>query len=419
MDDSGFTIGDQHLTKLDESPNVSHGSTASRADHADLPTGIVPSISRALDPLSNLSQSLLRYYHIPSFSHEPYASSSVTSNPTTRLPTLKPRKFPLVDFLEAYLFKYFIDEVAPWLDIADPDRYFELVVPIIARSNPPLLCAVLALAARHLLVAPPGPEPTGRRSYKDAVRARVTKLSVIELVLECLPSLCTYDASPEDERPGLLTALVLLRQVELIDRDCGPADRCFGSASSSAGNADTFLPVFNVVVQGPDFQRILRRSGLAQAAYMLALRQEMYYSMASGQPPAIALAGCPPFHPFAYEMTVNMIKVLGACWCNERAGRAPAEVLGEMMFLPRIWSRRLSFTDQLMQRQRDLKEDILLGIRPIFEHRAGLADDAIPTLWYASKTEVYLVQLSKMALAILINSRPNSYVSMGPIVHTR
>jgi hypothetical protein len=59
-----------------------------------------------------------------------------------------------------------------------------------------------------------------------------------------------------------------------------------------------------------------------------------------------------------------------------------------------------------MQRQRDLKDDILLGIRPIFEHRASLADDGIPTLWYASKTEVYLVQLSKIALAILVNSRP-------------
>ncbi|KAK2041986.1 C6 zinc finger domain-containing protein [Colletotrichum somersetense] len=46
--------------------------------------------------------------------------------------------------------KNYVGEVAPWLDMFDSDRAFGIQVPVLARSSPALLYAVLALSARQM-----------------------------------------------------------------------------------------------------------------------------------------------------------------------------------------------------------------------------------------------------------------------------
>ncbi|TLD15272.1 hypothetical protein PspLS_10731 [Pyricularia sp. CBS 133598] len=48
-----------------------------------------------------------------------------------------------------YLANY-ISEIAPWLDMFDSQRAFGIQVPLLARSTPALMYAMLALSARHL-----------------------------------------------------------------------------------------------------------------------------------------------------------------------------------------------------------------------------------------------------------------------------
>lgn len=47
-------------------------------------------------------------------------------------------------------FANYMSEIAPWLDMFDSQRAFGIQVPVLARSTPALMYAVLALSARHL-----------------------------------------------------------------------------------------------------------------------------------------------------------------------------------------------------------------------------------------------------------------------------
>jgi hypothetical protein len=46
--------------------------------------------------------------------------------------------------------RYYIENIAPFLDLCDLKRHFALVVPHRAASCPPLLNAIFAASARHL-----------------------------------------------------------------------------------------------------------------------------------------------------------------------------------------------------------------------------------------------------------------------------
>ncbi|GAB1313774.1 Transcription factor domain-containing protein [Madurella fahalii] len=70
-------------------------------------------------------------------------------SPTDRFMMSAP-KWPLSDRGEAYLLRHFVEKLAVWLDLCDPNRSFEYIVPQRARSNPILLNAIFALSARHL-----------------------------------------------------------------------------------------------------------------------------------------------------------------------------------------------------------------------------------------------------------------------------
>lgn len=51
---------------------------------------------------------------------------------------------------EYVLWQNYIDELSPWLDKFDNTRHFELVLPVLAKSNPHLRYSILALSARQM-----------------------------------------------------------------------------------------------------------------------------------------------------------------------------------------------------------------------------------------------------------------------------
>ncbi|KAL7811180.1 hypothetical protein V8C44DRAFT_100979 [Trichoderma aethiopicum] len=46
--------------------------------------------------------------------------------------------------------KNYISQVAPWLDMFDSSRAFQMQVPLLAQTSPALLCAILAISARQM-----------------------------------------------------------------------------------------------------------------------------------------------------------------------------------------------------------------------------------------------------------------------------
>ena len=128
-----------------------------------------------------------------------------------------------------------------------------------------------------------------------------------------------FDDSLEDEElESIIVVAVLLRQVEQLDRDSNPADRCLQSShrlvTENSSGADTFLPVINGILQSSHFRALFQHSGLVQAAYLLVLRQEMYYSMASRRCPTITSSKCSPDTSFIHEVTLHVIQVLQLFW---------------------------------------------------------------------------------------------------------
>ncbi|RFU25259.1 hypothetical protein B7463_g11080, partial [Scytalidium lignicola] len=57
---------------------------------------------------------------------------------------------PLSDPEDARLFQHYVDNLASWLDLNDPERYFTTFVPHFALRCPMLLSAILSFSASHL-----------------------------------------------------------------------------------------------------------------------------------------------------------------------------------------------------------------------------------------------------------------------------
>lgn len=215
------------------------------------------------------------------------------------------------------------------------------------------------------------------------------------------------DSLENDELESIIVTAVLLRQIEQLDRDSNPSERCLQPSQRLAPGfppgIDTFLPVINGILQSTHFRKLFQQSGLVQAAYLMVLRQEMYYSMASRRCPTITSTKCTPDTSFIHEVTLHVIQVLQLFWsepletewgksCVEsRCGRGSEKSLA--LIAP---------IDRLLRQQDQLENHTLLGIQPIYQQNAGPgSEEALPTIWYSSKTEVYCIQLAKMARAML------------------
>ncbi|WYZ38211.1 hypothetical protein EsH8_III_000125 [Colletotrichum jinshuiense] len=152
--------------------------------------------------------------------------------------------WPLRDRQEAFLYRYFVDKLAPLFDMCDSDRHFAKVVPKRAVYCPTLLNAMFSAAAKRL----------NRTIGVDAVIAdRYHQRCLRSLI----PALSSSTAVVDD---NLLAAVVILRFTEEVD---------IGSMNLESHLMGTRI-LLAAQENAADF------SSLRLSAFWLALRQEIY-----------------------------------------------------------------------------------------------------------------------------------------------
>ncbi|RMD42973.1 hypothetical protein DV735_g2162, partial [Chaetothyriales sp. CBS 134920] len=118
----------------------------------------------------------------------------------------------------ACLMRYFIQQLAPWFDVGDPERTFALTVPQRARRCPPLLNAIFTAAARHLAAKPAYKNKNNVIVYQNTELPSLTVNTAIyyhQACIEYLKKLGKDEVSIQDE--NLLAAAIILRYFEELD----------------------------------------------------------------------------------------------------------------------------------------------------------------------------------------------------------
>ncbi|OOQ88204.1 Zn(II)2Cys6 transcription factor [Penicillium brasilianum] len=158
---------------------------------------------------------------------------------------------PALSLREASLMRHFIQRIAPWADVCDPQCHFSTEVPRRALQVPMLLKAVMALAARH-----------------DAILNNQSDWEASAYHGHCLELLIPALDWPEqtyDE--NLLVTVVLLRIYEELENTTDPQFHLLGSNR-----------LINLM------SRSASSGGLAEAVSWQFLRQAIYASVVQYQP---------------------------------------------------------------------------------------------------------------------------------------
>jgi hypothetical protein len=270
--------------------------------------------------------------------------------------------------LEVILLRYFIDELARWFDICDPERHFASIVPHRARWCPPLKNAILAASARHL-TRKQKPGPGHVYKYDGEILPELNDETALHYHSECIKDLLTRSMDPEQVRDAtLLTAAIILRFYEEIDAplrddDCDselflrvmtvfidaqiPSVLLVPHSSPvitgpKVGPAELNVVAVTVstpqIIQPPVAPSVLgasgsqrppsgwRAEGLCQAAYWVAFRQEIHSAFLKQRAINLDLSRCEAFRNFspaedtvwADRLIIFCADVLEFCYGNTK-----------------------------------------------------------------------------------------------------
>lgn len=208
---------------------------------------------------------------------------------------------PTIDHprLAAILLRYFTDEVAARFDLCDPERHFTQVVPHRARSCSPLQHAILTTAARHLIRLQRYRNAAGIVEWQGHPLPELTETVALAYHTACIKDLLALSMDPDQiHNDNLLAAAIILRTDEEMDAPLreNPEDQ------------EVFLRMLNVYISaqvphalphgfGPDDQT---GTGLRQAAFWVALRQEVFTSFMKQRPLTFPLAHCDAFRSLSF-----------------------------------------------------------------------------------------------------------------------
>lgn len=213
-------------------------------------------------------------------------------------------------------------------DLCDEDRHFQLVVPVRAQQHPHLLDAIFAVAVRHLSRLPRYKTgPRGAIVYHGQPLPGLDEHAAVEYMLRCIPALRQFDdahAADDEYRDSIIATAVILRQLEEIDHDedasvygggdaDGPDDNSYdygGGGGGGEGDGDdeasrhrrrssavagpdrrsvNFLAIIDAVLRSLPSLGVFRQRSLMQAAYWMALRQEIFNSFTRREAPRLML----------------------------------------------------------------------------------------------------------------------------------
>ncbi|POR32204.1 Uncharacterized protein TPAR_07581 [Tolypocladium paradoxum] len=311
----------------------------------------------------------------------PHESPSI---PTSRVPVPQPlddgrRRFPLQNVQEACLLRYFIEEISHWFDLCDENRHFQLVVPVRAQKHPHLLDAIFAVAARHLSRLPQYKTAQGIL-YHGQLLPDLHEHAAVEYMLKCIPALRQFHDVQDDEyRDSIITTAVILRQLEEIDHEDDAPEHPMEKPVN-------FLAIIDAVLRSLPSQAVFGQRSLMQAAYWMALRQEIFNSFTRREAPQLML---PPefWHSAsrANKVVMHLVQISKWHWGDGSEQE---------------WMR-------LMKQQEHVEQDVLVPFQPIYQKPADKTKGEIfPTIWYGSNIEVTSVQLGLIAKSVLVAEKP-------------
>ena len=190
-------------------------------------------------------------------------------------------------------------------DLCDEDRHFQLVVPVLARQHPHLLDAIFAVAARHLSRLPQYKTgPRGAILYHGQALPHLDEHAAVEYMLRCIPALRQFDdarAADADYRDSIIATAVILRQLEEIDHEADDGGASGGGDGGGGGGARehqqrqqrqrpvNFLAIIDAVLRSLPSRDAFRQRSVMQAAYWMALRQEIFNSFTRREAPQLML----------------------------------------------------------------------------------------------------------------------------------
>lgn len=284
--------------------------------------------------------------------------------------------------------RYWIEEISHWFDLCDESRHFHLVVPTVARHHPHLLNAVFAVAARHLSRLPQYKTQHGIL-YHGQFLPHLDEHSAVEYMLQCMPALRQFhDVRDDDCRDSIVATAVILRQLEEIDHEDDHI-QLYGQTAgvpSGAGKKVNFLAIIDAVLRSTPSQSVFGRRSLMQAAYWMALRQEIYHSFTHMEAPKLILPA-EFWHSAspANKTVMHLAEVAKWKWADSSSVE---------------WAR-------LVEQQDYVEKNILADIRPIYKKPADKTRGEIfPTVWYRSNIEVTTMQFSLLAKSVLVAENP-------------
>ncbi|KAE8407526.1 hypothetical protein BDV37DRAFT_279695 [Aspergillus pseudonomiae] len=361
------------LQYIDETPNFTESS----------PTETSFQSPKALD--SNV--------HAQSLS--PLNSEESPSTPfgvlSTRLLDPPHLPWPQTGPKEACLLRYFVEYLARWFDLCDPERHFVKAIPQIARGSEPLRNAILAVSARHFSTLPKEKQDKIIEEYGLQQDPAINEETVLYYHNKCITDLRSLASEPEalmDE--VLLATVVILRFYEELDSP-------FIDLPS-----ETAIQGLHVFVEA-QAKPALSTPGLRQAVFWVGFRQEFHVAFSQQRPIRLPLSITTPYllwtpaadHIWANRLLIICAYALQYCYDDQPA---PPERYYDLIDLHNRWlqCRPPSFSPVYYQKP---------------DHGLG---ELFPRIWYLDDCHIVASQ-SMGLLNILLTAYSPHIPRVGPI----
>lgn len=334
------------------------------------------------------------------------------------------------DFTEEVLLRYFRAELAPWFDLCDPDHHFANVIPQKAREPGPLRSALLTIAARNLARNKRFLNPLGVVEWEGRLLPNLTEDFAVPYHNECIRDLLQLSMDPRklhDET--LLAAVLALRTDEemglqggdeeeedqqlflriasvFIDAQLPPAlalphssPEVFPSTLADEANHSNMA---SPSVHTED----LGASGLRQACFWTAFRQDLHAAFLKQQPVRFPLSRCEVFR--------QVSPATDAFWAN-RMVTFCADVL-EFSYGSDSSDGKImpSYTNHERWRELRDREQLICSLlptsfEPTFSSEPDLLHGVFPEILYLDPCHVSgttYIELSRMLLEVFNPTRP-------------